>query len=157
MRPSCNRTTPSPFLLLFSSFSPAFFCAARDPTPPTSPSLSLFPFLVASCLQSGANIFLVNRPLLDRYSWLPLCASRTSRGLLLCRRQCRARTHARMHARRHETSYPTSQPAIQPGIFTCIFMKSLFRMTIHRDEQRTMTASTEMQRWSVVRTGDEGG
>lgn len=120
MRSSCNRTTPSLFLLLFSSFSPAFFCAARDPTPPTSAPLSLslsltFLFLVASCLQSGANIFLVNRPLLDRYSWLPLCASRTSRGLPLCRRQCRARTHARMHARRHETSYPTSQPASHPA------------------------------------------
>lgn len=155
MQPYDSFSLPSSF----SSFSRAFFCTARDPTPPTylPLPLTLFPFLVASCLQSGANIFLVNRPLLDRYSWLPLCASRTSRGLLLCRRQCRARTHARMHARKHETSYPTSQPAIQPGIFTCIFMKSLFRMTIHRDEQRTMTASTEMQRWSVVRTGDEGG
>lgn len=34
--------------------------------------------------------------------------------------------------------------------FACIFMKSLFRTTIHRDEQRTMTASTaemEARRW----------
>lgn len=34
--------------------------------------------------------------------------------------------------------------------FACIFMKSLFRTTIHRDEQRTMTASAaemEARRW----------
>lgn len=32
----------------------------------------------------------------------------------------------------------------------CIFMKSLFRTTIHRDEQRTMTASeAEMRRWRL--------
>lgn len=36
----------------------------------------------------------------------------------------------------------------------CIFMKSLFRTTIHRDEQRTMTASAaEMRRWKLYEEG----
>ena len=74
-------------------------------------------------------------------------------------------THVCTQARRHQANQPTnqptsqptsqpSQPASQPGIFTCIFMKSLFRMTIHRDEQRTMTLHRRRCRggaWSVDR------
>ena len=113
----------------------------------------------------GVNIFLINRPAPRSVFFASsLAANRISRGLLLRRRQSGgARTHARTYARKQEgtmpaiqptnqpTNQPVNQPASQPGIFTCIFMKSLFRMTIHRDEQRTMTASTEMQRWSVER------
>lgn len=41
----------------------------------------------------------------------------------------------------------------------CIFMKSLFRTTIHRDEQRTMTGASaaEMRRWRLREEGKKKG
>lgn len=123
--------------------SASSFCPFRGQVPLTvrrsSFSLEYFSRAV-SCPENGprsstrASRFLANRALLERHSWPTLSSSRASHGFRIALPAAEHSAHAPSHA------------SSQPGIFACIFMKSLFRMTIHRDEQRTMTASTEMQR-----------